>query len=77
MVAARATTVRSSLARLEAQQARMGAGLRSDMAAANASMDFLLKEAGAALAAGDADGAKRNLDLGERQLEKLEKFLGK
>jgi hypothetical protein len=76
-LASRAATVRNGLARLESQQARMGTGLRPDMAAANERMDFLMKEAGAALSAGDADAAKRNLDLAEREVEKLEKFLGR
>ncbi len=76
-LAARAATARNGLANLERQQARMGLGLRPDMAAANQRLDFLLKEAGAALASGDADAAKRNADLAEREVEKLEKFLGK
>jgi serine/threonine-protein kinase len=76
-LASRAAAVRNSIARLEQQQARMGLGLRGDMAAANQRMDFLMKEAGAALSAGDADAAKRNMDLAEREVEKLEKFLGR
>jgi serine/threonine-protein kinase len=76
-LASRASTVRNALTRLESQQARMGTGLRPDMAAANERMDFLMKEAGAALSAGDADATKRHLDLAEREVEKLEKFLGK
>ena len=76
-LASRASTVRSGLANLERQQSRMGVGLRPDMAAANQRMDFLLKEAGAALASGDAAAAKRNADMAEREVEKLEKFLGK
>ena len=76
-LAARAATVRNGLANLERQQGRMGLGLRPDMAAANQRMDFLLKEAGGALASGDADAAKRNADMAEREVEKLEKFLGK
>jgi serine/threonine-protein kinase len=76
-LAARAATVRNGLANLERQQARMGLGLRPDMAAANQRLDFLLKEAGGALASGDPDAAKRNADMAEREVEKLEKFLGK
>ncbi len=73
----RASTVRAQIANLERSQARMGVGLRPDMAAANQRMDFLMKEAAAALSAGDAEAARRNLDLAEREVEKLEKFLGR
>ena len=77
MLAGRANSVANSLGRMEQQQAKMGVGLRGDMAAARDSMEYLLGEAKNALAAGDADGAKRNMGLAERQIEKLEDFLGR
>ena len=77
MLAGRANSVSNSLGRMEQQQAKMGVGLRGDMAAARDSMEYLMGEAKNALTAGDADGAKRNLGLTERQIEKLEDFPGR
>ncbi len=77
MMAGRAAAVRGSLENLQRQQAASGLGLRGDMAAARESMEYLLDEAKAALRAHDAAGTKRNLDLAEKQVEKLERFLGR
>lgn len=75
-VAARASAVRGSLDQLKQAQARSGLGLRRDMAAAEQRMGFNLAQAEEKLAAGDSAGAERNLDLAEKALEQLEKFLG-
>ncbi len=72
----RAGTVRSSLASLRKAQARSGLGLRADMAASEQRMDYLLNQADAALQQGDAAAGQRNLDLAEKEVSKLEKFLG-
>jgi serine/threonine-protein kinase len=72
----RAGTVRSGLDSLRSAQARSGLGLRADMAASAQRMDYLLGEADAALQRGDPVAAKRNLDLAEKEVSKLEKFLG-
>ena len=77
MMAGRAAALHGSLDNLQRQQNAAGLGLRGDMAAARESMDYLLDEAKAALRAHDADGTKRNLDLAEKQVEKLERFLGR
>ncbi|HSA93120.1 MAG TPA: protein kinase [Terriglobales bacterium] len=77
MMASRAAAVRSSLETLQRQQAASGLGLRGDMAAARESMEYLLDEAKASMRDKDADGTKRNLDLAEKQVEKLERFLGR
>ena len=77
MMASRAAAVRSSLETLQRQQAASGLGLRGDMVAAKESMEYLLDEAKASIRAKDADGTKRNLDLAEKQVEKLERFLGR
>ena len=76
-MAARANAVTRSMQRMEEQQNRAGLGMRPDMAAAKDSMTYLLQEAGNALMNGDGETAKRNLDLAERQIEKLEQFLGR
>jgi serine/threonine-protein kinase len=72
----RAGTVKSSLDALRKAQARSGLGLRADMAASAQRMEYLLNEAEAALQRGDAAAAQKNLDLAEREVSKLEKFLG-
>jgi outer membrane biosynthesis protein TonB len=72
----RAGTVKSSLDALRKAQARSGLGLRADMAASAQRMEYLLNESEAALQRGDAAAAQRNLDLAEKEVSKLEKFLG-
>ena len=62
---------------MEQAQARQGVGMRGDMAAARDSMEFLLGGAKDALEARDLLTAKRNMDLAERALERLEGFLGR
>ena len=76
-LASRARAVRSSFEAMEEQQRRAGLGMRRDMAAAAVRLRFLLEQSSANLATGNAAGAKRNLDLAERQLEQLERFLGR
>jgi len=39
-------------------------------------MEYLLNETDAALQRGDAAAAQKNLDLAEKEVSKLEKFLG-
>jgi serine/threonine-protein kinase len=76
LLSIRAGTVRSSLESLRKAQARSGLGLRADMAASAQRMDYLMNEADAALQRGDVAAAQRNLDLAEKEVAKLEKFLG-
>ena len=76
-LASRAGAVRSSFEAMEEQQRRAGLGMRRDMAATAVRLRFLLEQSSANLATGNAAGAKRNLDLAERQLEQLERFLGR
>ncbi|MBI3694169.1 MAG: protein kinase [Acidobacteria bacterium] len=77
LLAARVTAVRISLQNLQQQQSQSGLSLRSDMVAASQRVEYLMGEANAALAARDAVALKRNLDLAERDVEKLEGFLGR
>ena len=76
LLSIRAGTVRSGLESLRKAQARSGLGLRADMAASAQRMDYLMNEADAAVQRGDATAAQRNLDLAEKEVAKLEKFLG-
>ena len=77
MLTGRAAALRGSLDNLQRQQNAAGLSLRGDMAAARESMEYLLDEAKVSLRAGDAAATKRNLDLAEQQVEKLERFLGR
>ena len=77
LLGVRAGAVRTSLDALRSQQARTGLGLRSDMASAAQRMDYYLGETDSAVRSGDAQAAKRNLDLAEREVSKLETFLGR
>jgi serine/threonine-protein kinase len=76
LLSIRVGTVRSSLESLRKAQARSGLGLRADMAASAQRMDYLMNEADTALQRGDAAAGQRNLDLAEKEVSKLEKFLG-
>ncbi len=75
-LSARANTTKSAVERLRQQQARMGLGLRGDMATALDRQEFLLNQVDAAFNARDASRMKRQLDLAEKEVEKLERFLG-
>jgi class 3 adenylate cyclase len=75
-LSARANATKGGVDRLRQQQARLGVGLRADMATALDRQEYLLGQAEAAFNAGDATRAKRQLDLAEREVEKLERFLG-
>ena len=76
LLSIRVGTVKSSLDGLRKAQARTGLGLRADMAASEQRMDYLMNQADAALQRGDAAATQRNLDLAEKEVSKLEKFLG-
>jgi serine/threonine protein kinase len=72
----RANAAKASVENLRQQQQSQGLGLRADMTAALSSMEQYMDMADSALAKGDAVAAKRDMDMAERQIEKLEKFLG-
>jgi uncharacterized caspase-like protein len=74
---ARASAVRASLDNLRAEQARQGASLRGDMAAASEHMEMLLNQADTNVNKGDLRRALRAMDQLEPVLEKLEQFLGR
>jgi hypothetical protein len=77
MLGARAGAVKSSIERLRSQQAAQGVSLRGDMAASLDRMEFFLGEAEASLNNSDAQRAERNISLADREVTKLEKFLGR
>lgn len=51
--------------------------MRTDISASWKRMEYLLDEAEADLKAGDVPGARRNLDLAEREADRLDQFLGR
>jgi serine/threonine-protein kinase len=75
-LSARAGAVRNSLGNLKRSQAANGMSLRGDMAAAESRMNSLMEGANSALNAHDAASAKKFTDSADREVEKLEKFLG-
>jgi eukaryotic-like serine/threonine-protein kinase len=72
----RAASVESSLNTLEQEMHSNGLGLRGDMVAARSNMRNDLDKAAQAINAGDTERARHFLDLGHREVEKLEAFLG-
>jgi len=77
LLSIRMDTVKGSLDVLRQQQAASGFGLRSDMANSAQRMEYYFTQAETAHNRRDADGAKKNMDLAEREVSRLEKFLGK
>ncbi|MFB3827826.1 MAG: serine/threonine-protein kinase [Bryobacteraceae bacterium] len=77
MLTARAGAVRSSMQNIQRSQAASGLGTRRDMVEASSLMGSFLEGAAAALNAGDAASAKSFAEKAERQIEILEKWLGR
>jgi serine/threonine-protein kinase len=74
---ARASAVAQSLENLRNRQGAQGYGLRGDVVAAQQRMDSNLAKAQAALQSQDTAKARKYLEAAERDLEFLEKFLGR
>jgi len=77
LLGTRAGSAKSSIDRLRQEQARQGLGLRGDISASLQRMEYYLDEAESALKKGDAAAAKKYLDTSEREVTKLEGFLGR
>jgi serine/threonine-protein kinase len=77
MLRVRSSTVRSGLQSLQRSQAASGLNLRGDMQEANSLMTTYLDGAANALNDGDPTQANSFMQKAERQIEKLEKFLGR
>src|SRR5579875_2654709 len=77
LLAARANAVKSSLENLERQQQSQGLSLRGDIAASLSRMEAYMDASDKALSAANAESATRNMDLAEREIDRLEKFLGR
>jgi len=77
MISIRVSTIRAAFQNFQRQQAAQGLSPRSDMVGADQRLGYQLDQAEAAMQSGDAEGARKRLDAAERDLERLEKFLGK
>ena len=75
-LAARVGAIQNSLGNLKRSQAAAGMSLRGDMASAESRMNYLMDGAKSALSAHDATATKKFMQSAEREVEKLEKFLG-
>jgi serine/threonine protein kinase len=73
----RANSIKGSLQTLQQQQAQAGLNLRGDIVTSQQRMEAYLNEAEASLKAADPARAKKNMNSAEREIEKLEKFLGR
>jgi len=76
-VAIRVGAAKSGLRALQQQMQRQGVDLRGDMLEAESRMDYLMKESMDSMRAGDADSSRTSLQMAERSLETIEKFLGR
>ncbi len=77
MMTSRANAASRSLKTLEARQQASGLGLRGDISSAWDRVSEALEEARQAAKDGDAASAQRALDTAERDLDRLDKFLGR
>jgi ribosomal protein S20 len=77
MLGSRANSARSSLTRMKEAQARQGLGMRGDITSAQERMETYLDEAQAAIRSGDSEHAKKSLSNAEREIDKLDTFLGR
>ena len=75
-LSARVGSVLSRLQTLRQEQARIGVSLRGDMASAAERMSAYMDQADDALADGNRGRAEATMDSAEREVERLEKFLG-
>jgi hypothetical protein len=77
LMSVRVGTIRAAFQSLQKQQAASGLSPRSDMVAADQRLGYQLEQAETSMQQGDVAGARKRLDAAERDLEKLESFLGK
>jgi FtsZ-binding cell division protein ZapB len=75
-LSARAQSADDSVESLRRQMTAGGNNLRSDISTSQSRMKLYMGKFEAALNAGDAEGAKKYMSLAEREVERLETFLG-
>jgi hypothetical protein len=77
LLGSRANSARATLTRMKEAQSRQGLGMRGDIVAAEQRMENFLDDAQAAIRAGDPEGAKKALVSAEREIDRVEGFLGR
>jgi eukaryotic-like serine/threonine-protein kinase len=77
LLAIRVGSTKGGLRSIEQQMRRQGLDLRGDVLEAESRMDYQMKEAQDSLRAGDIGAARSEMQMAERALETLEKFLGR
>jgi serine/threonine-protein kinase len=76
-IGSRANSARSTLTRMKEQQARQGLGMRGDITTAEQRMETFLDDAQDAIKDGDVERAKKALANAEREIDRLDTFLGR
>jgi hypothetical protein len=76
LLAIRVSSAKSGLGSIQQQMRRQGLDLRGDILEAESRMDYLMKEAMDSLRANDPAATKSEMQMAERALETIEKFLG-
>ncbi len=76
-LSARAAAAKDSVENLRRQQQSQGLNLRADISATLSRMEQYMNKADSSLANHDAEAARKNMDSAEREIEKLEQFLGR
>ena len=76
-LSSRAGAVNDSLEHMRQEQGAHGFSLRSDISSSQQRMAMYMAKAQTALQNQDTKTAKKNLDLAEPEVERLEKFLGR
>ena len=77
LLAVRVGSSKSGLRSIQNQMSRQGLDLRGDILEAESRMDLQMKEAMDSIRAGDPVAAKNDMQMAERALETIEKFLGR
>jgi serine/threonine protein kinase len=76
-LAIRVSSAKSGLNSIQQQMRRQGLDLRGDILEAESRMDYQMKEAMDSMRANDLAAAKTDMQMAERALETVEKFLGR
>ena len=77
LLGSRANSARSTLMRMKEQQAKQGLGMRGDISTAEQRMEGFLDDAEDAIKAGELELAKKALANAEREIDRLDTFLGR
>ncbi|MBI4875661.1 MAG: serine/threonine protein kinase [Acidobacteria bacterium] len=75
--ATRLNSSKAAIDNMRRVQAQSGLGMRQDVLTAMQRAEFYMDESEGSLKAGDPAAARKNLDSAEREIERLEKFLGR